>query len=77
VIYRIVQCVDGHLTVSETTDVAAWASAAGVAIVGLHRNPRTRAELQNQPILASFCGPMWDGGRIRYEDTAANDMLST
>ena len=35
-----------------------------------------RAELDNKPILKGFCGPMWDGGRIRYEDSKSNDILS-
>lgn len=35
-----------------------------------------RAELDNKPILKGFCGPVWDGGRIRYEDEKSNDILS-
>ena len=26
-----------------------------------------RAELDNQPMLEGFVGPMWDGGKLRYE----------
>ena len=35
-----------------------------------------RAELDNKPTLKGFCGPMWGGGRIRYEDSKSNDILS-
>ena len=35
-----------------------------------------RAELDNKPILKGFCGPIWDGGRIRYEDETANRILT-
>lgn len=26
-----------------------------------------RAELDNQPMLEGLVGPMWDGGKLRYE----------
>lgn len=35
-----------------------------------------RAELDNKPILKGFCGPIWGGGKIRYEDETANRILS-
>lgn len=35
-----------------------------------------RAELDNQPELKGFLGPMWDGGRLRYETQEAYDMYS-
>jgi hypothetical protein len=74
--YKIVQVVDGQLTVDKTDDVEAWAAMRGIEITGYNANPRNRAELQGQPILATFCGPMWDGGPIRYESPEANDILS-
>lgn len=48
---------------------------------GEHHSPRTRAELQGQPILKGMYGPMFDGFEdghpiIRYEDKEANDALS-
>ena len=75
--YRIIQMVDGTMVKTEPTDIFAWAEAAGVEIVKLNANPRQRAELQGEPILATFCGPMWDGDAIRYEDQESNDRLST
>lgn len=51
--------------------------AAGFTITGhTPDNGRTRPELWNQPKLAGFNGPMWDGDRIRYESTAAYAALS-
>lgn len=40
-----------------------------------HRLVR-RAELDNRPVLKGFAGPIWDGGRLRYEDEACNRILS-
>ena len=40
-----------------------------------HRLVR-RAELDNRPILKGLVGPIWDGGRLRYEDEACNRILS-
>jgi|GEM_PF-6161418 hypothetical protein len=75
--YKIVQIVDGHMIVTQPTDIFAWAAAAGVDVIKLNDNPRHRAELQGQPVLSRFCGPMWDcNNTIRYEDQAANDRLS-
>jgi hypothetical protein len=74
--YKIVECVDGKLTMSETDDVIAWAAVRGIEVAGENRNHRQRAELQGQPVLAGYCGPMWDGGPIRYESPEANDILS-
>ncbi|MCC6314804.1 MAG: hypothetical protein IT337_12420 [Thermomicrobiales bacterium] len=74
--YRIVQNVDGSFIVTEPADIFAWADIAGIEIVRLNSNPRQRAELQGQPVLKSFCGPMWDGDAIRYEDQRSNDILS-
>lgn len=75
--YRIVQYIDGDFIVTQPTDIVAWANVAGVTITGYNANPAQRAELQGQPRLSGFCGPMWDGnGVIRYEDTAAYRTLS-
>jgi hypothetical protein len=35
-----------------------------------------RKELDNQPIIKGYIGPMWDGGRLRYETQEVYDMLS-
>lgn len=35
-----------------------------------------RAELDNQPKVKGYCGPMWDGGELRYETWEVYDMLS-
>ena len=35
-----------------------------------------RAELDNQPEVDGYLGPMWDGGMLRYEDPIVYDMLS-
>ena len=35
-----------------------------------------RAELDNQPEVKGYCGPMWDGGCLRYETWDVYDMLS-
>lgn len=35
-----------------------------------------RAELDNQPKYKDWCGPMWDGGMLRYETWEVYDMLS-
>lgn len=74
--YRVIQMVEGSMVKTEPLDIFAWADAAGVKVVKLNSNPRQRAELQGQPVLERFCGPMWDGDAIRYEDTASNDRLS-
>ena len=74
--YKIVQNIEGCFVVTEPTDIFAWIEANGLTVTKLNDNPRQRAELQGQPIIASFCGPMWDGGAIRYEDQRSNDILS-
>lgn len=43
---------------------------------GWHNNERTRKELHGAPIFCSFCGPAWDGDKIRYEDSRSNDRCS-
>lgn len=35
-----------------------------------------RAELDNQPTLPGYCGPMWDGDGLRYETWRLHDILS-
>lgn len=35
-----------------------------------------RAELDNQPKFYGFLGPMWDGGKLRYETQQVYDALS-
>lgn len=75
--YRIVQTIEGKLIKTEPTDVYAWAAVAGVEVTGYNHNPRQRAELQDQPRLKGFAGPMWDGDAVRYEDARAYAMLST
>lgn len=35
-----------------------------------------RAELDNQPKVDGYLGPMWDGGVLRYETQDVYDMLS-
>ena len=35
-----------------------------------------RAELDNQPTFKGLCGPMWDGGMLRYEGWDVYEMLS-
>ena len=35
-----------------------------------------RSELDDQPIVNGYCGPMWDGGKLRYETWDVYDMLS-
>lgn len=35
-----------------------------------------RQELDNQPKVDGYLGPMWDGGMLRYETPEVYDMLS-
>ena len=35
-----------------------------------------RAELDNQPTLPDYCGPMWDGDGLRYETWELYEALS-
>lgn len=35
-----------------------------------------RAELDLQPIVFGYVGPMWDGGKLRYETQEVYDMMS-
>lgn len=35
-----------------------------------------RAELDDQPTVEGYCGPMWDGGKLRYESWDVYEMMS-
>ena len=35
-----------------------------------------RAELDNQPVLPDYCGPMWDGDGLRYDTWEVYEQLS-
>lgn len=74
--YIIVQNIGGSWSTQETPDVKAWAEAAGVKVTGTLERKGARAELQGEPVLQGFAGPMWDGGKVRYEDWKAYDRLS-
>lgn len=73
---RIIQMVEGQMIKTETADITAWAEAAGIKILALNARKSQRAELQGQPILDKFCGPMWDGDAIRYEDAETYARMS-
>lgn len=74
--YKIVQSVEGRFIETRPTDIVAWANVAGVEITGENHNKRQRAQLQGQPTLKGFFGPMWDGDCVRYEDETTNDIMS-
>lgn len=75
--YKIVQLVEGDMITTCPTDIIAWANVAGVEVTGENRNKVHRSELQGQPVLKGFAGPMWDGdGVIRYEDWKSCEILS-
>ena len=77
----VVRMVDGRMTgeVYALKDLENLFEVTGftkdLSAERAHRVCR-RAELDNKPILKGFCGPMWDGGRIRYEDAKSNNILS-
>lgn len=77
--YRLIQYVDGSWLKSEFDDenLIPAMEIRGFDLAGVNNNPRHRAELQGAPRFAKLVGPMWDGDAIRYEDPAANDVLST
>ena len=66
---NVVQIIDGKPLFSEVAieDLMPWMAARGHAFTGSHKSPTTRPQLQGQPKFSGFCGPMWDGGPIRYE----------
>lgn len=47
-----------------------------IKIIGRHESKSTRAELRGRPVLENFCGPMFDGGNIRYETWKTYEALS-
>jgi hypothetical protein len=59
----------------EWTEFMKHLAHKGIAINGIETNFRLREQLQGQPNLSGFCGPMWGGRdgsgtpRIRYEST--------
>jgi len=61
---------------SSLSDFVAEAKARGYLCTGYNKNPYHRPELRGQPEFAGLCGPMYDGGPIRYESTAAYQRLS-
>ena len=70
--YYIVQMIGGRRVGTETSDIAAWASAHGVEIVRYTDDASTHRELRFQPVLASSFGPVSGGrGIVRYEDWAS------
>lgn len=73
---RIVQMVESQFVTTDTHDITAWAAGAGVKILALNARKSQRAELQGQPILDGFCGPMWDGDGLRYEDAETYARMS-
>lgn len=79
--YRLIQNVDGTFIKTEfdqgLDSFLAAMEVRDFKFDGFNKNPRQRAELQDQPRFSSLCGPMWDGDAIRYEDTKSNDILST
>ena len=81
--YKIVQQVNGQWTITEPTDIYAWADANDRKATYI---PDSRARylhecLRNQPRIQGLCGPMFDGEKsgvpvIRYEDQASYNILS-
>lgn len=66
--YQIVVSINGSLTSLTTTDLVGFCAANDIAVTGTNHNPHQRTELQGQPRLRGFCGPMYGGpGLIRYE----------
>jgi hypothetical protein len=75
--YQIVQSVEGQFVVTNPTDILAWAEVCGIKVNGFDANKSQREELQGQPKLVGFCGPMWNGNNtIRYEDTETYKQIS-
>lgn len=73
-----VSTAEGLLEIRIPNHIRGWARINGVKIKGDNMNPSQRYELQGEPKLEGFLGPMWGGdGTIRYEDGAAYRELST
>lgn len=51
----------------ETPDYSEIRASGGLA---------PRAELDHQPKVSGYVGPMWDGGMLRYETVEVYDALS-
>ena len=66
--YRIIRLVGGGFVKDEILDIIKYASDRDIKIIKLNCNSRHRAELQRQPIIEGFNGPMWDGDAVRYEE---------
>lgn len=76
-LYRIVELTADGWKQIETTDLSAFImSRADTEITGTLNRKGPRAELQGQPYLKGFAGPMWDGNAVRYENSNAHDRLS-
>jgi hypothetical protein len=79
--YKIVQTVAGQLVAICPTNIYAWAEVNGHSVYHLN-SLHLRAELQLQPSIQGFCGPMYDGINeaglpvVRYEDQASYNTLS-
>jgi hypothetical protein len=78
--YKVVQRINDQFICTEPRDIVAWAEAIGRSTYWVP-NLRLRRELQLQPKIQGFYGPMYDGEIqgvpiIRYEDQATNDLLS-
>jgi len=74
--YRIVQCLEGKLVESHTTNILDWMAVRGFRQIGRNSNLAQHEALHGEPRFADFVGPMFDGDAVRYEDSRANEMLS-
>ena len=70
-LYRIVSIINHKAQIVETYNLDKY------DIVGTNENPNSRPELQGQPKLRGFLGPMYDGnGVVRYETQTAYNIYS-
>jgi hypothetical protein len=78
--FKLVTMKDGSMVAEIYHTPEALAAAVrrlGGHQTGVEESTRRRVELQGQPIFNNLLGPMYDGpGTIRYEDSAAYDILS-
>lgn len=77
-IYQVVAKVNGQLRSASFTrqSLEDW-----YELTGTYSNPRVRPELQGQPVLNGYMGPMYNGMEngshvIRYESLEAFEILS-